>query len=234
MKQFVNYTLATLVGLFLFFFVGIFLLFGIIGSIAAVGSQQTTTLEPNSVYVIELEGILEERSQEDEVFNMAISKAMGSTEMTVLGLDDLLKNIQRASTETSIKGIYLKGGNLSASYASLSELRNALLRFKDSGKWIVAYADTYTQSNYYLASVADKIMLNKEGMLSWGGLYSETMFYKNLLDKIGVKMQVIKVGTFKSAVEPFIATEMSEPNRIQVTKMITDIWTEIISQVADS
>jgi protease-4 len=98
----------------------------------------------------------------------------------------------------------------------------------------VAYADTYTQSNYYLASVADKIMLNKEGMLSWGGLYSETMFYKNLLDKIGVKMQVIKVGTFKSAVEPFIATEMSEPNRMQVTKMITDIWTEIISQVADS
>ena len=234
MKQFIKYTLATLVGLFLFFFVGLFFFFAVIGSLAAVGSQQTTVLKPNSVYEIELEGILEERSQEDEVFNMALSKAMGSPEITVQGLDDLLKNIQRAATEPSIQGIYLKGGNLSASYASLTELRNALLRFKESGKWIVAYADIYTQSNYYLASVADKMMLNKEGMLSWSGLYSETMFYKNLLDKIGVQMQVVKVGTFKSAVEPFIATEMSEPNRMQVSKMITDIWKEIISQVAES
>lgn len=234
MKQFIKYTLATLVGLFLFFFVGLFFFFAVIGSLAAVGSQQTTVLKPNSVYEIELEGILEERSQEDEVFNMALSKAMGSPEITVQGLDDLLKNIQRAATEPSIQGIYLKDGNLSASYASLTELRNALLRFKESGKWIVAYADIYTQSNYYLASVADKMMLNKEGMLSWSGLYSETMFYKNLLDKIGVQMQVVKVGTFKSAVEPFIATEMSEPNRMQVSKMITDIWKEIISQVAES
>ena len=234
MKQFIKYTLATLVGLFLFFFVGLFFFFAVIGSLAAVGSQQTTVLKPNSVYEIELEGILEERSQEDEVFNMALSKAMGSPEITVQGLDDLLKNIQRAATEPSIQGIYLKGGNLSASYASLTELRNALLRFKESGKWIVAYADIYTQSNYYLDSVSDKMMLNKEGMLSWSGLYSETMFYKNLLDKIGVQMQVVKVGTFKSAVEPFIATEMSEPNRMQVSKMITDIWKEIISQVAES
>ena len=115
MKQFIKYTLATLVGLFLFFFVGLFFFFAVIGSLAAVGSQQTTVLKPNSVYEIELEGILEERSQEDEVFNMALSKAMGSPEITVQGLDDLLKNIQRAATEPSIQGIYLKGGNLSAS-----------------------------------------------------------------------------------------------------------------------
>lgn len=234
MKQFIKYTLATLVGLFLFFFVGIFFFVGAIGSLVALGEEKPTALSPNSVYVIELNGVLQERSSGDDAFALVMSKAVNRSDISTIGLDDLLRNIERAAQEPSIKGIYLKGGTLSASYASMTELRNALMDFKETGKWIMAYADTYTQSNYYLASVADKLMINQEGTLSWSGLYSETMFYKEFLDKVGLEMQVVKVGTFKSAVEPYILTEMSEPNRLQVKKMITDIWTNIVNDVANA
>ena len=234
MKQFITYTLATLLGLFLFFFVGIFMFFGMVGAVATLGTDTQTALKPNSVYVMELNGVLEERSSEDEVFFQMLSKALDKSAISTIGLNDLLANIERAANEPSIKGIYLKGGTLTASYASITELRNALLRFKESGKWIVAYADTYLQSNYYLASVADNLMMNPEGMLSWSGLYSQTTFYKDLLDKLGVEMQIVKVGTFKSAVEPYIMTELSEPNRMQIKGMITDIWANIVNDVANS
>ena len=234
MKQFIEHALATLVGLFLFFIASIFLFLGLIGALAASSTETQTVLKPNSVYVIELEGVLQDRGSADDALTTALTKAVKKNDVPTVGLNDLLKNIERAAQEPEIKGIYLKGGELAASYASITELRNALLRFKESGKWIVAYADSYTQSNYYLASVADKIMVNQEGMLSWAGLYSETVFTKEFYDKIGVEMQVVKVGTFKSAVEPYLLTEMSEANRLQMKKMLTDIWTELLKNVSTS
>ena len=234
MKQFIEHALATLVGLFLFFIASIFLFLGLMGALAASSTETQTVLKPNSVYVIELEGVLQDRGSADDALTTALTKAVKKNDVPTVGLNDLLKNIERAAQEPEIKGIYLKGGELAASYASITELRNALLRFKESGKWIVAYADSYTQSNYYLASVADKIMVNQEGMLSWAGLYSETVFTKEFYDKIGVEMQVVKVGTFKSAVEPYLLTEMSEANRLQMKKMLTDIWTELLKNVSTS
>lgn len=232
MKQFLKYTLATFVGLMLFSFIGIFLLFGIMGSLVAMStSTPPTTLKANSVYVIELEGALMERS-EDDAFMNALYQAANQPANKTMGLDDLLENIDKAKKDDNIKGIYLKGGALGASYASIQELRNALLDFKESGKFIVAYADSYAQSNYYLATVADKLYLNKHGMLGWNGLYSQHIFYKNFLEKIGVEMQIVKVGTFKSAVEPYILTEMSEANRLQMTEMVNGLWNGIVSDVA--
>ena len=116
----------------------------------------------------------------------------------------------------------------------MQEIRNALLDFKESGKFVIAYADSYTQGLYYLSSAADKVLLNPKGMIEWRGIASAPLFYKDLLQKIGVEMQVFKVGTYKSAVEPFIATEMSPANREQVTTFITSIWGQVTEGVSTS
>ena len=123
---------------------------------------------------------------------------------------------------------------MGTSYASLQEIRNALLDFKESGKFVIAYADSYTQGLYYLSSAADKVLLNPKGMIEWRGIASTPLFYKDLLQKIGVEMQVFKVGTYKSAVEPFTATEMSPANREQVTTFISSIWSQVTKGVSAS
>lgn len=234
MKQFIKYTLATVVGLLIFSFVAVFMFMSVVaGAMAVMGEASPVSLKPNSVYVLELDGVLEERSQDNQI-PMAFTRAMGQSAVNTIGLDDILKNIEKAKNEPAVKGIYLKGGMLSASYASIEEIRQALLDFKTTGKFIIAYADHYTQSNYYLATVADRIYLNEQGMLAWQGLHSEHTFYTNLLDKLGVEMQVVKVGTFKSAVEPYINTKMSEPNRLQVTEMLRGLWGHIVANVAEA
>jgi protease-4 len=149
-------------------------------------------------------------------------------------LNDVLKNIEKAKTDENIAGIYLNFGTLSAGYASMKEIRDALKDFKKSGKFVVAYADNYLQHEYYLASVADKIFLNPQGMLDWKGLAAEVAFYKNTLDKLGIEMQVVKVGTFKSAVEPYVNTKMSDANREQVTVYLNSIWNTLLTEVSDS
>jgi protease IV len=145
-----------------------------------------------------------------------------------------LANIEKAKNEENIKGIYLKGGSLMAGFASIKEIRNALIDFKKSGKFIVAYADNYSQKMYYLVSVADKILINPGGMLELKGLSAETMFFKNTLDKLGIEMQVVKVGTYKSAVEPFVNTKMSDANREQVTVYMGSIWKTYLDEVSAS
>jgi len=232
MKQFLKFTLATIVGIFLTTILGTLLLFGILGAIAGA-SDSATVLEPNSVYQIDLEGTLIDRSEEDK-FTAAFAEAMGANEVKTLGLDVVLANIEKAKTDDNIVGIYLKGGTLSGGFASIKEIRNALIDFKKSGKFIVAYADIYTQQMYYLASVADKVLLNPSGMLELKGLSAETMFLKNTLDKLGIEMQIVKVGTFKSAVEPLINTKMSDENRLQVSTYLTSIWKTLTTEVSAS
>lgn len=231
MKQFLKFTLATIVGIIITSLIGLMILFGIIGA-AASSSDKAVKVKSDSVYEIELKGQLVERSEEDpfaDVFSSAFGQSVAS-----IGLDDLLANIKKAKEDDHIKGIYLNGGSLSGAYASIKELRDALLDFKESGKFIVAYADTYTQKNYYLSSVADKLMINTKGMIEFQGIASNTMFIKNTLDKLGVEMQIVKVGTYKSAVEPYIETKMSDANREQVTVFTQSIWNNILAEISAS
>lgn len=228
MKDFLKYTLATITGIFVFtLIVGAISLMGIVGMVAA--GSATTDVQENTVFVINLSGQLQERSEND-----ILGKVTGEAGSTI-GLDDLLNNIKKAKENKNIKGIYIEAGLFSSdSYASLQALRNALLDFKKSGKWIIAYGDTYTQATYYLASVSDKVYLNPSGQVDWHGLCSETTFYKNALEKFGIKMQVAKVGAYKSATETFTADKMSDANREQMSAIVNGIWNTVCEDVARS
>ena len=232
MKQFLKFTLATIVGVFIASALVILLLVAVIGLVAN-SNDGTTVLKPKSIYQIDLEGTLVDRSQ-DNSFSEALSKAMGKNNENSIGLDDLLENIDKAKNDSNIVGIYLKGGSLTGGISSIKEIRNALLGFKKSGKFIIAYADNYSQKMYYLASVANKVLINPQGMLELKGLSSESMFLKNTLDKLGVEMQIVKVGTFKSAVEPLINTKMSDANRQQVTVYLHSIWKNMLNEISIS
>ena len=230
MKDFLKFTLATVTGIILssivLFIISMVTLFGIMSA-----SDTETIVKKNSVMMLDLNGTLVERTQEDP---LGILSQLFGDESNTYGLDDILSSIQKAKENENIKGIYLQASSLGTSYASLQEIRNALLDFKESGKFVIAYADSYTQGLYYLSSAADKMLLNPKGMIEWRGIASAPLFYKDLLQKIGVEMQVFKVGTYKSAVEPFIATEMSPANREQVTAFITSIWGQVTEGVSAS
>ncbi len=232
MKQFLKFTLATIVGVFIATLLFVLISFAIIGAFAGAG-ESATVLKANSVYELPLEGMLVDRSQDDP-FSGAISQAMGKTTENSIGLDDILSNIDKAKKDPKIVGIYLKGGSLSGGIASIKEIRNALLDFKKSGKFVVAYADNYSQRMYYLVSCADKILINPSGMLELKGLSAQTMFFKKTLDKLGIEMQIVKVGTFKSAVEPLVNTKMSDANRLQVNVFMNSIWNTILKEVSAS
>ena len=232
MKQFLKFTLATIVGVILVWLLGILIFFGVLGAIAS-SSETETVLKPNSVYEIKLEGTLIDRSKDDPLTS-AYTSALGLSSDGEIGLDDILTNIEKAKNDQNIVGIYLKGGSMSARTASIREIRNALLDFKKSGKFIVSYADNYTQGMYYLVSCADKILLNPDGMLELKGLSTETMYFKNTLDKLGIDVQVVKVGTFKSAVEPYINTKMSDANRLQINVFLNSIWNTLLKDISAS
>lgn len=227
MKEFLRSTLATITGVlicgFIFIILGISTLVGIMAS-----SETETVVPPNSVFTLELKGTIQERYQPspvDQFFEDQIS---------TYGLEDILNAIQKAKENDLIKGIYLHTGALSCSAASLQAIHRTLADFKQSGKFLVAYADAYTQGGYYVASVADKVIVNPVGSLSWHGLASETMFLKDFLAKIGVKMQIFRVGTYKSAVEPMMSTEMSPANREQTQAFLESTWKSILNDVSAS
>lgn len=230
MKDFLKFTLATVTGIVLssivLFIISMVTLFGIMSA-----SDTETVVKKNSVMVLDLNGVLVERTQENP---MDFLSQMFVDNTNTYGLDDILSSIKKAKENENIKGIYLQVSSLATSYASLQEIRNALLDFKESGKFVVAYGDSYTQGLYYLASVADKVMMNPMGMIEWRGIASTPLFYKDLLKKVGIEMQVFKVGTYKSAVEPFISTEMSAANREQVTAFINSIWGQVTEGVSAS
>lgn len=227
MKDFLKFTLATVTGIIIssvvLFFISILVVFSMVSS-----SESETQVRKNSVMMLDLNDTLTERSQENPL------DFLMKEDYKTYGLDDILSSIRKAKENEDIKGIYIQATSLGAGFASLEEIRDALKDFKESGKFIVAYGDTYTQNLYYLSSVADKVLLNPQGMLEWRGLAATPMFFKDLLEKIGVEMQIFKVGTYKSAVEPFISTEMSPANREQVNVYLSSIWGQITSSVAES
>lgn len=194
-------------------------------------STPKTTLEENTIYRIDLSGVLVDHAAEENPFDAVLGEMYGQTTTTV-GLNDLLSNIALAKDNDKILGIYLRGGSLSAGPASAKALRDALLDFKQSGKFIIAYSDSYTQTNYYIASVADKMYFNTVGTLMWDGMSAQKEYYTRIFDKIGIEMQILKVGTFKSAVEPYFRTSMSDADRKQTEQYLGGIWSEVKAAVA--
>lgn len=229
MKDFLKYTLATVTGLIIAGIIfTIISISAIVGMIASLSTSTPSALQDNSILHIKLKGEMTELLQEDPL-SMFLEE-----EFPNISLQQITSAIETAKNSPEIKGIYIEAGALAASPAALQEIRNALTDFKESGKFIAAYADNYTQGTYYLCSVADHVMLNPQGNIAWTGMNAETMFYKDLLDKLGIEMQIFKVGTYKSAVEPFTTTQMSEANREQTKAYLQSIWTQIVNGISES
>ena len=223
LKVFLAALAAVLVGYFLVIIISISLIGGIVGS---MGSTPNFMLKDKTVLMISLEGSLNERKDDSPLFSF-----MGTT---TTGLNDLLEAIQKAKTNDFVKGIYLKCKDLHCGMATLEPVRKALIDFKESGKFVVAYGEMYNQGAYYLSSVADKIMMNPQGMFDFYGLTMQVQFIRGLYEKIGVKYQVFKVGTFKSAVEPYIQDKMSEANREQSQSYMDDLWSHWLANISQS
>ncbi len=234
MKDFLKIMLASALGFvianIIFSLIAMIFFFGAMGSFVGSMSTEKFTLQDNSVLSLRLNGPINERTPEEDPFTSMISPDQTSA----MGLNDIVSAIRKAKSNDKIKGIYLDSRMLSASMATLAEIRGELVRFKESGKFLVSYADTYTQGGYYLASVADKVALNPQGMLDMHGLASIPIFFKDALDKLGIEMQIFKVGTYKSAVEPFTQNEMSGANREQVTSYLNDAWSFLRSDLAEA
>lgn len=227
MKDFIKNVLATMVGMFGFFIVmGVIGMMSIIGMIASGNAAQN--VEKNSVFVLNLSGTISEQGSENPLSMFTGDNSLNS------GLNDILSSIKKAKANDDIKGIYIEAGALMTNYATLQEIRNALADFRKSGKWIVAYGDFYTQGAYYVASVANKVYINPKGAIDWHGIGAQTMFYKDFMAKFGVKWEVVKVGTFKSATETFTEEKMSDANRLQTQTFIDGTWRNVCDAVSKS
>lgn len=229
MKSFLKSLLASMIGCFIV--IGIFFLIGL-AMLAALSFKSTEkyALKDNTILTLKLEGGLVDRVQQQ---NPLYDYVFGQDNLQI-GLDDILYSIERAKENDKIKGIYIYSGMFTASSATLKEIRDALIDFKKTGKFVVAYSDTYLQGGYYLSSVADKVLVNPKGNLDLHGLSVTNTFYKGLFDKLGVEMQIFKVGTFKSAVEPYMLDKMSEANREQLASYTGDVWTTILTEISRS
>ena len=227
MKDFIKSVLATMVGIFGFFIVmGVLTMMSIIGMVASSSAAQN--VEENSVFVLNLSGTISDQGTDNP-----LSLFTGDDSQST-GLNNILSAIKKAKTHDDIKGIYIEAGALITNYATLQEIRNALADFRKSGKWIVAYGDYYTQGAYYVASVANKVYINPKGIVDWHGIGAQTMFYKDFMAKFGVKCEVVKVGTFKSATETFTEEKMSDANRLQTQTFINGTWQNICTAVSKS
>ena len=229
MKQFFKMTLATVCGIAIFLLIaGFFLVISLAGMLAS--DSAPTKVKENSVFVIKLNGSVSERAESGTPFDAVL----GMNDMSAMGLDDLIASIRKAKDNDDIKGIYLEGGVTEFDApATAQQLRDALKDFKESGKWIVAYADQYLQANYYVVSVADKVYLNDNGMIDLRGLGGKGEYYKGLYDKIGVKYLVAKVGKYKSYVESNTQTGMSDYDREQRTVYLNGIWNYWLKEMAE-
>lgn len=230
--NFLKQVLATITGILITSLILFFVFLMFIGVLVQQSTKTTTTVAPaKSVLYISLNHNIVEKTESNPLEDLNLP--MYSVEKS-LGLNDILARIKAAKTDDNIKGIYLNPSSVNVGFASLKAIRDALVDFKESKKFIVAYSEGYTQKAYYLSTVADKIYLNPEGSLDFRGLNSSVVFMKEALDKLGVEMQVIKVGTYKSAVEPFILNEMSPANREQVNSYLGSIYDSFLADIADS
>lgn len=234
MKDFLKIMLASALGFvianIILSVIAMIFFFGMMGSIAGSFTSEKFVLEENSLLNLRLNGPIQERVAEEDPF----TELLAPEAATAMGLNDIVSAIRKAKSNDKIKGIYIDSRMMTASMATLAEIRSELQQFRESGKFIVAYADIYTQTGYYLASLADKVAINPQGSLDLHGLASMPLFFKDALDKLGIEMQVFKVGTYKSAVEPFTQNEMSDANREQVSSYLNDAWSFLRADIAEA
>ena len=232
MKQFFKYVLATVVGVIAVSIIGFFFLMMIIGVLVS-STEKTVTVQDNSMLVLNLDRQIVDRAQKDPFEDLDIP---GFNTVKMVGLDDITKSLEKAAFDDRIKGVYLKLSVINGGMATVEEIRNALIAFKDScDKPIYAYADNYAlgQKAYYLATVADKIVVHPEVSVDFRGLGGEMMFYKNALKKIGIEMQIVRHGKFKAAVEPFLLDKMSKENREQQLTYMGSLWNHMLKGISE-
>jgi len=234
--KFSKVLLAAFLGTLIALVVNFFIKVGVVTSMISSLSTETETIskpQPNSVLYMKLNYDIPDRTT-DNPFNSINFNTMETKDMT--GLNDILRNIERAKTDANIKGIYMELSSIPTSTATLQEIRNKLIEFKESGKFLVTYGESYSQSAYYIASIADKIYLNPEGALDLHGMASQITFYKHLFDKLDIEMQIVRGpnNRFKSAVEPYFLDKMSEANREQMDKLLGTVWGQILLGISQS
>src|SRR3569833_2381968 len=230
MKQFFKFVFASMLG---FFFAGLIIIVIvaalILGIFAAASGDKNTEVSDNSVLHINFTNEIPERTPKNP-----IAELLGLENNKIIGLNDILANIKKAKHDDNIRGIFLDESYMLSGQATTEEIRNALIDFKKSGKFVIAYSEVYTQGFYYLASVADKVYINPKGIFEFRGFSSQITFLKGTLDKLGIEAQVIKVGTYKSAVEPFILTKMSEANKLQVNSYLGSLYDHFLTGISDA
>jgi protease-4 len=230
MKDFMKYTLATVTGIILFILVvGMICVISLVGM--AASDTATVNVKDNSVFVLRLNGVVQERSNE----SMDLFTMLAGNDLESMGLDDILESINKAKENENIKGIYIEASEVEFdSYATVQAIRDALADFKKSGKWVVAYADQYMQMCYWLASVADEVYMNKTGMLDLKGLGRKAEYDTGLLEKLGVKYQAVRVGKYKSYVESKTRKDMSPEDREQRMAYMQGVWNRMLTDIAAS
>jgi protease-4 len=232
MKQFFKFMFASALGMLLMFIILFFLLIGVVSVlVSSAGGEKAVTISGNSILEIKLDEPLTERTPNNPLKNLKLPSFESSKQ---LGVYDIVKNIEKASNDANIKGIYLNVSNIEGGLASIEEIRDALLRFKASKKFIIAYSEDYAQTTYYLCSVADKLYLNPQGAIDFKGFFTELAFLKGMFDKLEIKPEVIRHGKFKSAVEPFITDKMSPENREQIKTFVDAMWNHTVEGIAQS
>ncbi|MDR1369774.1 MAG: signal peptide peptidase SppA [Dysgonamonadaceae bacterium] len=217
--------LGIVIGSVILFFVSLFIILGIAASATSTPAYHLTD---NTIMKIDLKGTINERAVSNP-FAVLMGKDAQSA-----GLNDILDAVKKAKEDDNIKGIYIKAGGIQTGFATLKTIRDALADFKESDKFVVSYGDYYAQGDYYVCSLADKITMNPQGMVEFLGLSSQLQFYKGMLEKAGVGMQIFKVGTYKSAVEPYMLDKMSDANREQINAYKGDIWTSLLTDISES
>lgn len=228
MKNFFKYMLATIVGIIVINLIFFFAFLIIVSSIS--GEKDEVKIEPSSILHLKFDYPIPERTSDNPFTNMDFNTFKSNPN---LGLNDILKNIKKAKEDPNIKGIYLDVPDLNAGIATIEEIRNALIKFRESGKFIIAYNEMYTQASYYLSTSANKIYLNPQGIVEFKGLHSEIMFFKGMLEKLGIEPEVIRHGKFKSAVEPFILDKMSPANKEQTLTYVGSIWNFLLQGISE-
>jgi protease IV len=231
MKQFFKFTFASMLGFLLAGFLLILITVGIIVSAVSSSKNETVIVPEKTILMLTLDQPISDRSSDNPFANLNFSRPDVSNQ---LGLNDIITSLKKAKSDSKVKGIYLELGDVPSGQATIEEIRNALIDFKKSGKFIVSYAEVFTQKSYYLASVSDKIYLNPAGDMEFKGMVGQVMFFKGLLDKIDVEAQVIRHGKFKSAIEPFTLDKMSEPNKVQTLTFISGMWNHLLDGISAS
>lgn len=230
MNNFWKSTLATVVGSIITFLVVAGIVFGIFSIIVAGFGDDEVEINDNSVVKITLSEEIPDKTSDNPFDNIDFTTFESKT---VLGLNDILKNIEKAKKDERVKGIFLEISGIPAGMATLEEIRDKLIDFKSSGKFIICYSDAYSQKAYYLASISDKIYMNPMGSIEWKGLATQVMFFTGALEKLGVEAQIFRHGQFKSAVEPFMNDHMSEASKLQSMVLLQSIWDDMCEKVSD-